>query len=139
VAQSASGSAGVRTAFVDSHISDQERAFELRSYLKKRNVSTEIRGNSSATFAQLDETVKKSSLYIVVAGTADRNWVSNRSEAVIKSALKSRAALLVAEYSATPLDGADTVEVTKSRFEISALNDSDPSWVDALFAPAAGP
>jgi hypothetical protein len=30
------------------------------------------------------------------------------------------------------------VEVTKSRFEIDEFNDSDQSWVDALFAPAAG-
>jgi len=138
---SASGSAAVRTAFVDSHISDQERAIDLLAYLEERNINTEIRTSSSssaADFAQLDETVKKSSLYVIVAGTVDRNWVSNRKLAIMKSAVKSRAAILVAKYSATPVEGADTVEITGSRLDISALNDSDRSWVDALFAPAIG-
>jgi hypothetical protein len=128
-----------RHAFVDSHVSDEERAIELVAYLEGRNVSTDIRTSSApaADFAQLDETVKKTSLYIIVAGRVDRNWVSSRKVAILKSAMRTKAALLIAKYSATPAGEADAIEVTKSRFEISALKDSDPSWVDALFAPAA--
>jgi hypothetical protein len=130
----------VRQAFVDSHVSDEERAIELVEYLEACNVSTNIRTSRSlaADFAQLDETVKKSSLYIIVAGHVDRKWVSNRKVAIMKSAVRTKAALLIAKYSATPAEGPDSMEVTRSRFDdISALNDSDPSWIDALFAPAA--
>jgi len=129
----------VRHAFVDSHVSDEERAIELVAYLEDRNVSTDIRTSSSPApdFAQLDETVKRSSLYIIVAGRVDRNWVSSRKVAILKSAMRTKAALLIAKYSPTPAEDADSMEVTKSRFEISALKDSDPSWVDALFVPSA--
>jgi hypothetical protein len=129
----------VRRAFVDSHVSDEERAVELVAYLEGRSVSTGIRTSSSpsADFAQLDETVRKSSLYIIVAGRVDGNWVSSRKVAILKSAVRSKAALLIAKYSATPAEGAEDMEVTRARFvEISALKDSDPSWIDALFAPA---
>ncbi len=87
----------------------------------------------------MDETVKKSSLYIIVAGHVDRNWVSNRRAAVLKSAVRTKAALLIAKYSATPAEGADSMEVTRSRFfDISAMNDSDPSWIDAYLRPQSG-
>ena len=137
-ASSAPGGRG-RSAFVDAHVSDGERAFELVAYLQERHVNTGFRTSNSpaADFAHLDETVKKSSLYIIVAGNVDWNWVSNRTLAIMKSAVKSRAALLIAKYSATPAEGADSVEVTISRFDISTLNDGDRRWVDALFAPAA--
>ena len=138
LASSAPGGRG-RSAFVDSHVSDEERALELVAYLEERNVNTNIQtsNSSAADFAHLDETVKKSSLYIIVAGNVDWNWVSHRKLAIMKSAVKSRAALLIAKYSAMPAEGADSVEVTISRFDISTLNDGDRSWVDALFAPAA--
>lgn len=137
----ATGSAGgtARRAFVDSHVSDEERAIELVAYLEGRDVSTDIRTSSSpaADFAQLDETVRNTSLYVIVAGRVDRNWVSSRKVAILKSAMRTKAALLIAKYSAPPAEGADSTEVTKSRLEISALKDSDPAWVDALFAPGA--
>jgi hypothetical protein len=128
-----------RYAFVDSHVSDEERAVELVAYLEGRNISTGIRTSSSpaAAFSQLDETVKKSSLYIIVAGRVDRDWVSSRKIAILKSAMRTKAALLIAKYSATAPEEAGSLEVTKARFEISALKDSDPSWVDALFTPEA--
>jgi hypothetical protein len=127
-----------RTAFVDSHVDDQECAVDLVAYLSERNVDTNIRTSSATDFAQLDETVKKSSLYVIVAGIVDRTWVNNRRSAIMKAAVKSRKPVLIARYAATPMEGADRVEVTKSRFEIDEFNDSDQSWVDALFAPAAG-
>ena len=140
LAASAVGVAGGkgRTAFVDSHVNDEARAAELFAFLEGRHVNTDIRTSSSLTaeFTNLDETVKKSSLYIIVAGRVDRDWVSSRKVAILKSAIRTKAALLIAKYSAIPAEGADRVEVTKSRFEISALNDSDSSWVDALFPPA---
>jgi hypothetical protein len=131
----------VRHAFVDSHVSDEERAIELVAYLEGRDVSTDIRTSSSpaADFAQLDETVRKTSLYIIVAGRVDRNWVSSRKVAILKSAMRTKAALLIAKYAAPAAEEADSTEVTKSRFEISALKDSDPAWVDALFAPGTAP
>jgi hypothetical protein len=68
----------------------------------------------------------------------DRDWVSSRKVAILKSAVRTKAALLIAKYAATSADGSDGIEVTRSRFvEISALKDSDPSWIDALFAPGA--
>jgi hypothetical protein len=130
----------LRKAFVDSHVSDEERAIELVAYLEGRNVSTDIRTTSlpTADFAQLDETVRKSSLYIIVAGRVDRDWVSSRKVAILKSAVRTKAALLIAKYSAPPVEDSDGIEVTRSRFvDISALKDSDPGWIDALFAPAA--
>jgi len=129
-----------RHAFVDAHVTDEVRAVELVEYLERRNISTGIRTGSSpaADMAQLDETVKKSSLYIIVAGRVDKNWVISRKVAVLKSAVKTKAALLIAKYSATPAEEAENMEVTRSRFvEISALKDADPSWIDALFAPVA--
>jgi hypothetical protein len=57
--------------------------------------------------------------------------------AILKSAVRTKAALVVAKYSATPGEGAGDPQVTKSRFEISPMRDSDPGWLDALFAPAA--
>jgi hypothetical protein len=134
----------VRRAFVDSHVSDEERAVELVAYLEERKVSTDLRTSSSSTslpaadFKQLDEIVGKSSLYIIVAGRVDRDWVSSRKVAILKSAIRTKAALLIAKYAATPAEGSDSIEVTRARFvDISALKDSDPGWIDALFAPAA--
>ena len=138
---SGAANARVQKAFVDSHVTDEERAIELVAYLEGRNVSTDIRTTSlpTADFAQLDETVRKSSLYIIVAGRVDRDWVSSRKVAILKSAVRTKAALLIAKYSATPLAGSNGIEITRSQFvEISALKDSDPRWIDALFAPAAG-
>ena len=110
------------------------------AFLEDRNVSTEIRTSSSSSatdFLQLDETVRKSSLYVIVAGSVDANWVKNRKLAVLKSAVKSRVPLLVAKFSANAVVGVDTIDVVSSRFDISALNDCDRSWVDALFVPGA--
>jgi len=129
----------VQKAFVDSHVTDEDRAIELVAYLEGRNISTDIRTSSlpTADFTQLDETVRKSSLYIIVAGRVDRDWVSSRKVAILKSAVRTKAALLIAKYAATPGDGSDSIEITRSRFvDISALKDSDPTWIDALFAPA---
>lgn len=129
-----------RKAFVDSHLSDQACAIDLLAFLEDRNVSTEIRTSSSSSatdFLQLDETVRKSSLYVIVAGSVDANWVKNRKLAVLKSAVKSRVPLLVAKFSANAVVGVDTIDVVSSRFDISALNDCDRSWVDALFVPGA--
>jgi hypothetical protein len=136
--QIVSGGRG-RTAFVDSHVSDEVLAAELFAFLESRNVDTDIRTSSSRTndFTNLDETVKKSSLYIIVAGSVDREWVSSRKVAILKSAMRTKAALLIAKYSAIPLAGSDTMEITPSRFEISALKDADSTWVHALFTPAA--
>jgi hypothetical protein len=138
------GGVKVQKAFVDSHVSDEERAIELVAYLEDRKVSTVIRTTSQTTsppivdFTQLDDIVRKSSLYIIVAGRVDGNWVSSRKVAILKSAIRTKAALLIAKYSAMPVAGSDSVEVTKERFiEISALKDSDPGWIDALFTPPA--
>jgi hypothetical protein len=126
-------------AFVDSHVTDAERAIELVDYLERRRVTTNIQTVSLPTtdFAQLDETVRNSSLYIIVAGRVDGDWVSGRKIAILKSAVRTKAALLIAKYSAMPAEGADHVEVARERFvDISALRDSDPRWIDGLFAPA---
>jgi hypothetical protein len=133
--QAPAADAPSRNAFVDSHVSDEERAIDLVAYLEGRNVSTDVRTSSSPTadFAQLDETVRKTALYVIVSGNVDRNWVSSRKVAILKSAMRTKAALLVAKYSA-PAGGGDSPPVTKSLFEISALKDSDPTWIDALFA-----
>jgi hypothetical protein len=136
-APSTSAAAG-RTAFVDSHVDDQDSAVDLVAYLLERNVDTNIRTSSASDFAQLDETVKKSSLYVIVAGIVDRTWVNNRRSAIMKAAVKSRKPVLIARYAATPAAGDDRVEVTKSRFQFDGFNDSDQSWVDALFAVAEG-
>jgi hypothetical protein len=138
------GGAPSRRAFVDSHVTDEELAIDLVAYLVGRDVNTDIRTTSALvdapadSFKQLDETVRKSSLYVIVAGKVDRDWVSNRKVAILKSAVRTKAALLIAKYSATPGEGSDDVEVTRDRFEISSLKDADASWVDALFAPAGG-
>ena len=141
-AQSAAGRAPLRKAFVDSHDTDAERAIELVTYLEGRSVSTEMQTTLADTptegFAQLDETVRKFPLYIIVAGRVNPIWVSSRKVAILKSAVRTKAALLIAKYSATPAQGSDSVEVTRDRFEISALKDSDARWIDALFAPAGG-
>ena len=139
-AQSPASGAG-RKAFVDSHLSDQACAIDLLAFLEDRDISTEIRTSSSSSatdFLQLDETVRKSSLYVIVAGSVDGNWVKNRKLAVLKSAVKSRVPLLVAKFSAHAVPGVDTIDVVSSRFDISALNDCDRSWVDALFVPRTG-
>jgi hypothetical protein len=129
----------VRNALVDSHVDDRDSAIKLLEYLEGRNISTEMQLGSlpDAYFKELDETVKKSPLYIIVAGLVARDWVRYRKIAVIKAATKPpRTALLIARYS---VEGADSMEVTRSRFvDISPLNDADRSWIDALFAPAAG-
>jgi hypothetical protein len=137
-APSSSTAAGAgHTAFVDSHVDDQDRAVDLVAYLLERNVDTNIRTSSATDFAQLDETVRKSSLYVIVAGIVDRTWVNNRRSAIMKAAVKSRKPVLIARYAAAPAAGADRVEVTKSQFEFDGFNDSDQSWVDALFGPGA--
>jgi hypothetical protein len=139
-AQSAPAAAdfGRQCAFVDAHVSDEERAVELVSYLEDRSINTGIRTSSApvADFSQLDEAVRKSSLYIIVAGSVDRSWVSNRKIAILKSAMRTKAALLLAKYSAAPAEAPGTNVVTKSQFEINALKDCDSSWVERLFAPA---
>jgi hypothetical protein len=129
----------MHTAFVDSHVTDGESAADLVAYLEPRNVKTASSTTSlpTADFAQLDETVRKYPLYIIVAGRVNRDWVINRKGAVLKSGMRTKAPLLLADYSAIPAEGSDSVEVTRSRFEISRLNDPDPSWFEALFAPAA--
>ncbi len=127
------GAAG-RTAFVDAHVNDQERAIDLVGYLEGHDVSTDISTSSSAAvtdFAALDDTVRSTGLYVIVAGDVDRAWVTNRKMAILKSAVKSRSRLVVAKYAATP--DAAAAPVSAARLEISALNDGDRSWVDALF------
>lgn len=126
---------GAHSAFVDSHTSDEERAIDLLSYLETHDVNTELRTSSTADFAQLDDTVRKAGLYIIVAGAVDKSWVTNRKLAILKSAMKARVPLLVARYSALP--AGQGAQFSRACLDISALNDSDRSWVDALF-PEAG-
>jgi CHAT domain len=130
-----------RTAFVDSHINDQIYAIELLAYLEDRNIRTQINTTSSATptnLSQLDETVKNSSLYVIVAGNVDSRWVSNRRVAIMRSAVKCRAPLLVASYSAPQIDGQEIIQISGDQLDISTLNDSDRSWLDRLFEAEAG-
>jgi hypothetical protein len=127
----------LRKAFVDSHVTDADPAGDLAAYLIGRDVDTEIQTSSRPTtdFTQLDETVRKSSLYIIVAGRVDKGWVTSRKVAILKSAIRTKAALLIARYCAIPAEGSDSIEITRSRFEdVSALNDTDPRWIDSLFA-----
>lgn len=126
-----------RQAFIDSHINDGEIAIELVSYLEERNIGTAMRTGSSpaADFEQLDENVGKYPLYVIVAGNVDKDWVRSRKVAVLKSAMRAKAGLLIAKYNAVPGENTENFEVTKSQFEISPLKDSDPSWFNALFSP----
>jgi len=126
----------VHKAFVDSHVTDAEPAGDLVAYLIGRSVDTDLQTSSVITtdFTQLDETVRKSSLYIIVAGHVDKGWVSSRKIAILKSAIRTKAALVIAKYSA-PSEGSDNIKITRSHFEdISALNDTDPRVIDSLFA-----
>jgi hypothetical protein len=129
----------VRNAFVDSHVSDGQYAVELVEYLENRHVNTDIwtSDSPSTDFAQLDEAVRKYALYIIVAGSVDNRWVSSRKIAILKSAMRNKAALLLAKYSAAISDEAGGNEFAKSRFEVSVLKDPDPSWFDALFQTPA--
>ena len=139
-AAAAPGSAK-RTAVVDAHVNDGEYAVALLEHLERHDVETimETTSKSSADdLAQLDENVRKASLYIIVAGNVDNEWVAGRRLAILKSAVRSRAALLIARYSASSAGEGDGAGITKSRFDISALNDSDPRWVDDLFGPGGG-
>ncbi len=102
-------------------------------------VDTDIRTSSSLAtdFAKLDETVKKSSLYIIVAGSVDQAVGQQPQGGHTEVRRENESGAPPRQVLAQcPPKAADSVEVTKSRFEISALKDSDPSWVDALFAPA---
>jgi hypothetical protein len=141
LASVASGEGEEYTAFVDSHIKDQERAIELLAYLEEHNVRTEISTSSSAApadLSQLDETVRKASLYVILAIGVDRKWVANRKVAIMKSAVKSRVPLLVASYTTPHMEETEDFEITSARPDISTLNDPDRSWVDALFPPESG-
>jgi len=133
------GATAVHNAFVDSHVSDIQRAIELVEYLENRHVSTDVWTSDTPTadFAQLDEAVRKYALYILVAGCVDNKWVSSRKIAILKSAMRNKAALLLAKYSAANTEESGSDRFSKSRFEISVLKDPDPSWFDAIFqAPA---
>ncbi len=120
-----------RSALVDSHVCDQERAIDLVAYLEDHSVDTRLWtgvASSDAGFALRP-------LYIIVAGKVDPVWVRTRRIAAQKSAVKSRAALLIAKYAALPAEGSEEVEITRARLEIlTQMNDSDPAWLDALFA-----
>lgn len=129
---------GRRKALVDAHLNDQERALDLVSFFEERDIDTTMNARSTADLAGLDHAVKQTDLYVIVAGAVDRSWVSNRKVAIMKAAVKSRAALLVARYAAGAEAGDAAATVTGAQMEISALNDSDRSWVDALFSPGAG-
>ncbi len=131
-----------RTAFVDAHINDQEQAIDLVDFLEKRDVETQMRTSSASSpnsLANLDDTIRKSPLYIIVAGNVDKEWVINRRTAVQKSAVRSGAAILIAKYSALSEAGADETELMRARLKVvSALNDCDPSWIDDIFALGGG-
>ncbi len=128
-----------RAAFVDSHVSDQEQAFDLVDFLEKRDVETQMRTSSASSLtslANLDDKIRKSTLYIIVAGKVDKEWVINRRNAVHKYALKSRAPLLIAKYSAMVEARADEADLMRARLKVvSELNDGDSSWIEGLFAP----
>ncbi|MDM0116135.1 CHAT domain-containing protein [Variovorax sp. J22R133] len=129
---------GGQTAFVDAHTGDEEPAIDLVSYLEAHDVNTELLTSSATDFAHLDDTVRKTALYIIVAGSVDKRWVTNRKLAILKSAMKARVPLLVARYSAqAPAEQGG--QLSRASFDISALNDSDRSWVDALFPEADRP
>jgi hypothetical protein len=125
----------VHNAFVDAHVNDIQRAIELVEYLENRRVSTDVwtSDTPNANFAQLDEAVRKYALYIIVAGCVDNKWVSNRKIAILKSAMRNKAALLLAKYSAADTEESDGGRFSKSQFEVSVLKHPDPSWFDAIF------
>ena len=123
---------GKRTAFVDAHEKDTHSANQLVAYLEKQQVDTSMRA-SAGDFRRIDEAVKKSALYIIVAGNVDGDWVSNRKDEVRKSQTRCRAPLLVGKYAAA--EGDTNVAVATSRLEIVAEYMDYPGWVDALLAP----
>jgi hypothetical protein len=127
-----------RTAFVDSHEADVEPAFELVTYLEKRDINTRLQTSDNANgsdYQQLDSIVRSTPLYILVAGNVDRAWTINRRMAVQKAAIKSRNPIVIAKYStsATELEQANPESIDPSNFEIiSQLFDPDSSWIEAL-------
>jgi hypothetical protein len=125
----------VRTAFVDSHDVDQDRANDLVTFLSEHNVEAFMQtsdGSATAELAQFADNLKKYPLYIIVAGGADEAWVKYRTNAARTSAVKARAAILIGKY-----DGADGGNVTMSRLKVvAAIKRMAPDPIETLFAPA---
>lgn len=128
-----------RAAFVEAHVKDSDPAIALVEYLETRKVKTGMRTSdreSAGDIRRLDEAVTKSPLYIIMAGNVNSEWVTNRKIAAQRSAAKSGASLLIALYGAAAGEAGTDPAVTRSRLEIVAeMNDSEPGWVDELFAP----
>jgi hypothetical protein len=134
----ASGAAGHR-AYIDAHEKDAERAIDLFDYLATNKVDANINTSSSDTIDNLpalDEAVRSTGLYVIVAGEVDPAWVANRQVAIMRSAVKSRSKLVVAKYAAAA--NVTAPPISAARLAISTLRDGDRSWVDALF-PADKP
>ena len=93
-------------------------------------------GRGARTLPALDEAVRSTGLYVIVAGEVDPAWVANRQVAIMRSAVKSRSKLVVAKYAAAANVAAPPISA--ARLAISTLRDGDRSWVDALF-PADKP
>ena len=126
-----------RIAVVDAHVNDSDLGLEVWQYLIDRNVDAALETSSqpaAGALEKLDETVKRTSLYVLVEGQVDPAWVKNRNTAIMRSAVKSRLPILVARYSsqdpAAPLD--------RTHLLVNSLNDSDPGWVEALFSGGDG-
>ena len=128
-----------RFAFIDSHVVDKARAVKLATFLLDRNINASVQASETAMLdpAQLDKRVQKTSLYVVVAGSVNAEWVMHRQAAILKAAMRTQAPVLIANYSGTPPDGADITALADADFDISDPNAADPSWVQGLLAPAA--
>jgi hypothetical protein len=127
---------GRRKALVDAHVADQDHAIDLASYLDGRQISAAISARSTVDLAGLDLSVKQNDLYVIVFGAVDPSWVTNRKRAILKAVAKSGAPLLVATYEAPTEATEPPALLTAEQMQISAMNDSDSSWVEALFEPA---
>ncbi len=127
-----------RRAFVDAHVKDQGPANELADYLEKRDVDTATRTSgedSPASLPYLDQTIKKSPLYIIVSGKVDKAWVNNRRTAARKAAAKFPCKLLIAKYSAMLQEPGDEDERMRARLEVvDTLGDPDTSALVDLFS-----
>lgn len=122
-----------RIAIVDAHVADSEVGLEVWQYLQDRDVAAELETSSQPTseaLVQLEKTVRRASLYVLIDSKVDQAWVKNRNMAVMRSAVKSRAPILVARYSSDD----PAVPVDRSRLSVSALNNGDPGWIDTLFS-----
>jgi CHAT domain len=135
-ARQAPSAASGRTAIVYAHPKDSAHAVDLLEYFEHRHVSTSVSTTSAADFKQIDEAVKKYSLCVIVSGQVERDWVSSRKVAVIKSASKSRVPLLLSQYSVGQDDGASAVPALSDRLNTEPLNDGDRTWLDALLVSA---